>query len=213
MSNLSAIGSVGNTPAIYTQSTDTKKEDKKVISEKAAETNENGVTLELSNGKNTVDSAAKAGNTDLIAKLKADADERTSQLRSIVEQLMSGQGKAFAVANSEDPDSMWKFLAEGNFTVDAATKAQAQADIAEGGYWSVGETSDRILDFAKALAGDDPSKAEELFSAFEEGFKQATKSWGKDLPSISQDTYDAVKTKFDEWANSASATATGVATQ
>lgn len=33
-------------------------------------------------------------------------------------------------------------------------------------------------------------------SAFEDGFKEATKSWGKELPDISKQTFDAVKGKF-----------------
>ena len=79
-------------------------------------------------------------------------------------------------------------------------KAQAQKDIADDGYWGVNQTSDRIIEFAKALVGDDPEKAEQMRAAFEKGFKAATKSWGKELPSISQRTYDAVMSKFDDWA-------------
>lgn len=139
---------------------------------------------------------AKKPNTDLIAKLKADADSRVSQLRSLVEKMMAQQGTAIGNA-----DSMWSFLAKGNFTVDAAAKAQAQADIAEDGYWGVEQTSNRILDFAKALAGDDPEKADEFLSAFKKGFQQATKSWGSKLPDISQRTYDAVVEKFESWKN------------
>jgi hypothetical protein len=135
-------------------------------------------------------------NTELVAKLKADAEARTAQMRSLVEKMMLGQGKAFGTAND---DSMWKFLAGGNFTVDAKTKAQAQADIADDGYWGVNQTSDRILDFAKALSGGDPEKMEEMKNAFIKGFKQATGTWGKDLPSLSNRTYDAVMEKFDKW--------------
>ena len=96
---------------------------------------------------------------------------------------------------------MWKFLAKGDFTVSADVKVQAEADIAEDGYWGVKQTSDRILDFAKALAGNDPDKAEEMLEAFKKGFKQATGAWGKELPEISQKTYDAVLEKFDAWKN------------
>lgn len=141
-------------------------------------------------------SGSKAVDSALIAKLKADSDNRISQLRGIVEQMMSKQGVAIGKA-----DDMWSFLASGNFTVDAETKAQAQADIAEDGYWGVDQTSDRILDFAKALSGNDTSKAEELINAFKKGFDQATKAWGKTLPEISQRTYDAVLEKFDKWVN------------
>ena len=133
--------------------------------------------------------------TAMINKLKADADARTAQLRSLVEKIMLGQGNAIGTA-----DDIWSFLRTGNFTVDAATKAQAQADIAEDGYWGVEQTSDRMIDFAKALSGGDPSKIEEMREAFEKGFKMAEKKWGGELPEISKKTYDAVMKKFDELA-------------
>ena len=133
--------------------------------------------------------------TALVNKLKADAEARTAQLRSLVEKIMLGQGNAIGTA-----DDIWSFLRTSNFTVDAATKAQAQADIAEDGYWGVEQTSDRIVDFAKALCGGDPDKIEEMKEAFEKGFKQAQETWGGELPEISQRTYDAVFEKFDAWA-------------
>lgn len=163
-------------------------------------TTENGVIYEPSaKADEAVEKAKKyTPNTELIAKLKADAEERTAQLRSIVEKLITGQGNALGEA-----DDIWAFLRKGDFTVDEATKLQAQADIAEDGYWGVEQTSDRILDFAKALTGGDPDKIEEMRKAFEDGFKLATKTWGDKLPDISQKTYDAVMQKFDKWAEEA----------
>lgn len=170
-------------------------------SEKAAENTtvanteeKTGVVYEKSDSASKT--SAKKSNASIIAQLKKDAEARTAQLQSIVEKMMTKQGTAIGNA-----DSMWSFLAKGNYTVDAATKAQAQADIAEDGYWGVEQTSDRILDFAKALAGDDPDKADEMIAAFQKGFKQATKAWGSTLPDISQRTYDAVMQKFDDWKN------------
>ena len=109
--------------------------------------------------------------------------------------MISKQGNAYGAAND-----IWSFLASGDYTVSPEVKAQAQKDIAEDGYWGVKQTSERILDFAKALSGGDPAQAEKMRSAFEKGYEQATKAWGKDLPSISKDTYDAVMKGFDEWA-------------
>ena len=165
-------------------------------------TNDTGVIYEPSNAT-AADSTKKTytPNTELVNKLKADAEARTAQLRSLVEKLISGQGNAIGTA-----DDMWAILRKGDFTVDAATKAQAQADIAEDGYWGVEATSDRILDFAKALTGGDPSKIEEMREAFEKGFKQATETWGGELPEISQKTYDAVMSKFDAWSAEANGT-------
>lgn len=136
--------------------------------------------------------------TNLINKMKADADARTAQMRSLVEKMMSQQANTYGKAND-----IWSFLRSGNFTVDAATKAQAQADIADDGYWGVDQTSDRIIDFAKALTGGDPDKIEDMRAAFEKGFKKAGKTWGGDLPDISQRTYKAVMEKFDKMAEEA----------
>lgn len=174
------------------------KADTTAKAEETAAKNDTGVVYEKSSETQT-DSAKKTykPNTELVAKLKADADARTEQLRSLVQQLFTKQGNTYGIATGDD---MWKFLASGNFTVDAATKAQAQADIADDGYWGVEQTSDRILDFAKALSGGDPDKIEELKNAFIKGFKQATGAWGRDLPSISGRTYDATIEKFDKWA-------------
>ena len=136
--------------------------------------------------------------TATIAKLKADADARTEQLRSLVEKMMTKQGETYGKAND-----IWSILSSGNFTVDAATKAQAQADIAEDGYWGVSQTSSRILDFATALTGGDPGKIEEMRNAFKKGYEQAEKTWGGKLPEISQKTYDAVMEGFDKLAKEA----------
>lgn len=147
-------------------------------------------------------SATYKPDTNLINKLKADADARIAQMRSLVEKMMTGQANTYGKAND-----IWSFLRSGNYTVDPATKAQAQADIAEDGYWGVNQTSDRIIDFAKALTGGDPDKIEDMRAAFEKGFKKAGKTWGGDLPDISQRTYDAVMKKFDQMAEEAKKTA------
>ncbi|MCI7523704.1 hypothetical protein [Roseburia hominis] len=191
-----AINSITNSVAAQQASTYTATKtdytEKKSESSTKADT---GVVYEKSSDQ-TSGTVTKKTDYALINKLKADAEERTSQLRSLVEKMMTKQGVAIGTA-----DSMWSFLAKGDFTVDEATRAQAQADIADDGYWGVDQTSDRILDFAKALSGNDPEKADLLLDAFKKGFKEATKSWGQDLPDISQRTYDAVVEKFNKWKN------------
>ena len=139
--------------------------------------------------------------TNLVNKLMADAENRASQLRSLVEQMMGKQANTYGNAND-----IWSFLRSGNFTVDPATKAQAQADIAEDGYWGVNQTSDRIIQFANALTGGDPDKIESMREAFKKGYAQAEKTWGGSLPEISQKTYDAVMEKFDKLAADAGLT-------
>lgn len=160
-----------------------------------------GVVYEPSKETASTTKKTYTPDTNLINKLKADAEARTQQLRSLVEKMMAGQAKAYGNAND-----IWSFLREGNFTVDPATKMQAQADIAEDGYWGVKQTSSRILDFATALTGGDPDKIEDMRAAFEKGYKQAEKTWGGSLPDISQRTYDAVMKGFDDMAAAAKKT-------
>ncbi len=191
-----AINSITNSVAAQQASTYTAA--KTDYTEKKSESStktDTGVVYEKSSDQ-TSGTVTKKTDYALVNKLKADAEERTSQLRSLVEKMMTKQGVAIGTA-----DSMWSFLAKGDFTVDEATRAQAQADIADDGYWGVDQTSDRILDFAKALSGNDPEKVDLLLDAFKKGFKEATKSWGQDLPDISQRTYDAVVEKFNKWKN------------
>lgn len=130
--------------------------------------------------------------TETIEKLKADADARYAQLRGIVEKLLLKQSGT--VSNSEGLASMYKKL-----EVDPETQKQAQEDISEDGYWGVEQTSDRILDFAKALAGEDPEIAKSMLEAIKEGFKQAEDAWGEELPGLSKDTMEATLKKVNDW--------------
>ena len=187
------VATAYSTSAAYTSST--KKSAESTDSADKSKFSETAATYEKSSDADRV-SSKETDRSAIIAKMKADAEEQKARLFDVVRQSIAKQGQTIGIA-----DDMWKFLANGNFTVDEETKKQAQADIAEDGYWGVEQTSDRILDFAKALSGGDASKAEELLDAFKKGFNEATKAWGKELPDISQKTYDAVLKKFETWKN------------
>ena len=179
---------------------ETKTED--TSSSSASKAAETGVIYEKSSEAKELD---KSGviykpNTALVEQLKADQDANKQRLMDMVHDTLSGQFSAFKAANGDDEDSIWRFLASGKFTVSAAAKEEAQKAISEDGFYGVKNTSNRILDMAKALTGGDPDKIEEMRNAFKKGFDQATKSWGQTLPEISSKTYDAVMEGFDNWA-------------
>ena len=196
---------VSNATSTYTNyqtsaakpATDTKPaEDTKAVAEA-------GAVYEKSEGKKSglysINKMSAEERSKLVAQLKADQANRMSQMTKLVSDMMKGQTTSFAKANSDDENSIWRFLADGNFTVDPATKAQAQEDISEDGYWGVKQTSQRLFDFASALAGDDVEKMKEMQEAMEKGFKQATVAWGRELPSISQDTMKAANQLFEDY--------------
>ncbi len=164
----------------------------------ASKFSDTAAVYEKSDDNRITDNYKQTDRTALINQLKADQDKMINNLMDIVLKTITGQGSTFAIASQDD---MWKFLAEGKFTADPETVAKAKEDISEDGYWGVNQTSDRIVDFAIALSGGDTSKADMLLDAFKEGFEKATGTWGKDLPDISNQTYDAVLNKFDAWKN------------
>ena len=204
----SSISSAYNTKSKEAEeSTKDTTEVEKKTDDKAGKFSEEAAVYEKSTEDKTVktDRFAKADRSALVQQLKAEQEKMQNNLLEIVKKTIAGQGSTFAIASQDD---MWKFLAEGKFTADADTIAKAKEDISEDGYWGVEKTSDRILEFAKALSGDDPDKADELLAAFKKGYEQATGTWGKKLPDISSQTYDAVVKKFDDWKNSGKKTET-----
>lgn len=166
------------------------------------------------NAKNTAavyEKSSKSTSTDykadtnMVDQLKADADKHTAQLRSLVEKLILKQGSNYTIANDDD---MYNLLRQGKVQVDSQTAAQAKKDIADDGYWGVTQTSDRIVSFAKALASNDPDKADEMIKAFQKGFKAAAKAWGGELPGICGQTYDATMEKLNKWKDGTEKAAT-----
>ena len=131
---------------------------------------------------------------DLVKSLKDDLDNQMSRFTNMMMRTFEKQGITAAKG-----DDFWKQIASGNFTVDAKTKAEAEAAISEDGYWGVKQTSERIFDFAKALAGDDPDKMKKMQDAVEKGFKQAEDAWGGSLPGICGETQSAVNKLFDDY--------------
>ncbi len=144
----------------------------------------------------SINKMSKEDRAAIAEQLKADQAYRQQQLTDIVSKTLTGQSKSFSMATG---DEFWRMFADGKVTVDAAAKAKAQEDISEDGYWGVKQTSERLFDFASALAGDNVEMMEKMQKAMEKGFGQATKTWGKELPSISKDTFDAANKLFEDY--------------
>lgn len=190
--SINSVSGVSATPTTSTVSAKTKTKAETTTKKNFDDT---AAVYEKSEQVKDQSSVKVRDNSAIIEQLKADAQARKEQLIAIVRQSMGGQASASWTANKG-----LKSLFE-NLKVDQATINQAKKDTAEDGYWGVKQTSDRIVDFAKALSGGDPSKADELLNAFKKGFEQATRAWGDKLPQLCQDTYDAVVEKFTAWKN------------
>ncbi|MBQ7565154.1 MAG: hypothetical protein IJT16_14350 [Lachnospiraceae bacterium] len=152
---------------------------------------------QANNGLYSINKMSEQDRSALVDKLKQEQANQMQSFNKMVMDTVLGQSKSATIAAGSD--DMWKFLASGEYTVDAETKAKAQEDISEDGYWGVKQTSQRLFDFASALAGDDEETMKKMQDAIKSAYKEAGEIWGKDLPEISQNTLDATNKLFDDY--------------
>ncbi|MBU1416930.1 MAG: hypothetical protein KKD01_18430 [Proteobacteria bacterium] len=119
-----------------------------------------------------------------------NTQDKYGLLRELVVNMLKEQGIEFQTANGEQEIDI------SNLSQEEATEL-----IGEDGYFGVGQTSDRIVDFAIGIAGGDPSRLAAIKEGIEKGFSEALEAFGGSLPDISYETYDAVMNKLDTWAD------------
>lgn len=200
MSNINGILGSYAASAVSTPKTETKAETKKESKKetKASEKEEQGAVYEKSTSEKkatySINKMSAEDRAAIVEQMKQDQVNRKQQLCDLVNQMLSKQADASNLASLFSPENL------KNVSPEAI--AQAKEDVSEDGYWGVKQTSQRLFDFASALAGDDVEKMKEMQKAMEKGFKQATKAWGEELPSICKDTIDAANQLFDDYYKS-----------
>ncbi len=204
MSNtISGIASLQSSAGAYKAESNAKAPEKAAESDASAKANDVAAVYEKSDGSvnskapYSINKMSEGERAAFVNKLKEQQAAQMESFNKMVMDTVLGQAKSSTIAAGSD--EMWKFLASGDYTVDAATKAKAEEDISEDGYWGVKETSKRLFDFASALAGDDEGKMRQMQDAIKKGFKDAGEIWGRDLPDITNKTLDATNKMFDDY--------------
>jgi hypothetical protein len=126
--------------------------------------------------------------SDLAAMLE-ESDRKAQAIIDLIRPMVEQQGLNFSRVVS----------GEQRLTADPEAIDAAKAAIADGGEFSVQKTAERILSFAKAVIGADPSKLDAIRAAVEKGFHDAADFLGGSLPEISQKTFETVQAQFDRW--------------
>lgn len=118
---------------------------------------------------------------------------KNALMQDMVQEMLTGQARKHGKSNpmSELEEIIRSYAEEAEKTADG-----------DENYWNAENTANRILDFAKSLAGDDQKNIESLRKAFEKGFGESEKVFGGKgkLPSVSYETYDLVQKGFDDWS-------------
>ncbi|MCH8620296.1 hypothetical protein [Undibacterium sp. TS12] len=182
--------------AYQTAQTKTPKSGDKTVEDELSQaqaSTPDSTTVSLDSGKNDTVVYAdprlnKTAAPDLQALLE-ESDRKAQEIINLIKPLVEQQGLDIAK------------VASGQQKISASPEAikAAQAAIAEGGEFSVQKTAERILSFAKAAIGDDPSKLDKITAAVEQGFKEAADVLGGSLPDISKQTLDAIHTELSRW--------------
>jgi hypothetical protein len=190
-----SVNGISNVNQSYENKNTTKTKTNNKAQAEQVKASENSAAVVYEKSEQTTDNK-KIYTKDQVTidRLKAEADRRTQSLRDLVQKLLLKQGETFNEATD-----IYSLLREGKVEVDEETRLQAQKDIAEDGYWGVEQTSDRLVEFAKAVSGGDQSRANVLIDAVKKGLEEATKAWGGELPEISKKTVDATISKLEKW--------------
>ncbi|MBH1942065.1 hypothetical protein I5677_14280 [Mobilitalea sibirica] len=170
---------------------------KEKVKEKDKQSSQDTAVVYEKNNKETESKKVYQRDEATINRLLEEAEKRTQSLRDLVEKMLLKQGQTLNEATD-----IYALLREGKLEVDPETRAKAAEDVAEDGYWGVKQTSERLVSFAKALTGGDPSMADKMIDAVKKGFEEATKAWGGELPGICKETLDATICKLEEWRDS-----------
>lgn len=146
------------------------------------------------------DKTASANTDKMEFTAKSNRQLKNESMKSMVSQLLTGQASV-----KGDKINIQSQLNEilSSFDIEPI-KADSED------FWGAEKTAQRILDFAKNLAGDDTDALSTLRKAFEKGFDEAGGIWGDKLPEACQDTYDLVQKGFDEWEKELNAAADAV---
>lgn len=153
------------------------------------------LTEKLIVGKDTVSISGNATTSEVTysqdLSINTLENDGYNQLRGLVANLLKEQGIDFKVA-----------IGNEEVGINHISQEEAQELVSDDGYFGIEQTSDRIVDFAIAISGNDPSRIDAIRSGIQKGFDEALEAFGGSLPEISHNTYDAVNAKLDAWVES-----------
>ncbi len=179
------VNSVGGYSAAQSYYSTQKADSKGAVEEMAEELDEAKAAAQKTQSKRQdgfVRSTGQDIDTDKIRSMKANLHKNMDAFQRMVTNTTVDQAGALQKKFKE-------IFKNGDDSVKL---------IGDDPQWGIEATANRLVDFAKALSGDDPSKADALIDAVEKGFKQAEKILGG-LPEVSKKTLERTRELFAEW--------------
>ncbi len=174
------------------------------VSNKKADTNTKDTNVQSANS-----------NQDVLDKLNALGGKGISQIylvqfqqqtMSIVLNTSNAQAGINNLLGGNDLNSIKSMLSDIDFAslgYNGKNPLAMNTDelnqlISEEGFFGIDNTANRIADFVIKGAGNDVEKLKKGLEGIKQGFEQAEKIWGGELPQISQDTIEATIKKVSD---------------
>ncbi|HEG3393115.1 TPA: hypothetical protein SC150_001841 [Campylobacter coli] len=167
--------------------------------------------------ENTKDTNVQSANSnqDILDKLNALGGKGISQIylvqfqqqtMSTVLNTSNAQAGINDLLGGNDLNSVKSMLSDIDFTslgYNGKNPLTMNTDelnqlISEEGFFGIDNTANRIADFVIKGAGNDVEKLKKGLEGIKQGFEQAEKIWGGELPQISQDTIEATIKKVSD---------------
>ena len=82
---------------------------------------------------------------------------------------------------------------------DLIAETSPTSPLEEHDVWGIQAVADRIMAMAESFVGTDSSVFATIKQAVLDGFADAEKKWGGELPQICQDTMKEINNRFDAW--------------
>ncbi|HEG2927838.1 TPA: hypothetical protein SCW65_002055 [Campylobacter coli] len=167
--------------------------------------------------ENTKDTNVQSANSnqDILDKLNALGGKGISQIylvqfqqqtMSTVLNTSNAQARINDLLGGNDLNSVKSMLSDIDFAslgYNGKNPLTMNTDelnqlISEEGFFGIDNTANRIADFVIKGAGNDVEKLKKGLEGIKQGFEQAEKIWGGELPQISQDTIEATIKKVSD---------------
>lgn len=154
----------------------------------------NSAEMQKTEAKNDSAFNVNISDENVLNYLNSKALEQSnynSNAQGLLDKLLSGNTEALDFLSGKDAwNSNLKEIGYDGKAITELSSSEAKDLLSKGGFFSIDETSLRVSSFVISLSNDNIDALQESRKGIVQGFKEAEKMWGGELPDISYKTQE-----------------------
>ncbi|MCJ8326676.1 MAG: hydrogenase-4 component G [Campylobacterales bacterium] len=154
----------------------------------------NSAEMQKTEAKNDSAFNVNISSENVLNYLNSKALEQSnynSNAQGLLDKLLSGNTEALDFLSGKDAwNSNLKEIGYDGKAITELSSSEAKGLLAKGGFFSIDETSLRVSSFVISLSDNNIDALQESRKGIVQGFKEAEKMWGGELPEISYQTQE-----------------------